>query len=46
MRAKPYYQGYWGDSRIQGYKIIRHKWLEEVSDESFWLHGEAILVGF
>jgi hypothetical protein len=41
MWAKPYNQGYWGDSRVQTNSVIREKWLDEVSDELFWLHGET-----
>ena len=43
MWAKPYRQGYWGDSRIQSNVIIRQKWLDEVTDESFWLHRDTEL---
>lgn len=41
MWAKPYHQGYWGDSRIQSNAVIRQKWLDEVTDESFWRYGSV-----
>lgn len=36
MWTSPYHQGYWGDSRVQINSVIREKWLQEISDKTFW----------
>jgi len=39
MWARPYQQGYWGDSRLQMNSEIRHYWLSEIRNTDFWQHG-------
>lgn len=43
MWSTPYVNGYWGDSRVQTNSLISQKWLDEISDHTFWLHGRPHL---
>ena len=36
--------GFWGDTRIEANSFISQQWANEISDESFWLHGSANLL--
>ncbi len=38
--SPPYRQGYWGDSRVQVNSDIRSRWLNEIGNTDFWLHGD------
>ena len=42
MWGFPYRQGYWGDSRVQANPVIRQKWLETVSGDS-WLQSSPTI---
>jgi hypothetical protein len=41
--STPYNEGYWGDSRLQHNPVIRQRWLQEIGDSTFWLHGSPDL---
>ena len=36
--------GFWGDTRIEANSFISQQWANEISNESFWLHGSADLL--
>lgn len=42
MWAKPYRNGYWGDSRVQANDEIRQRWLAEIESD-FWLNASPDL---
>lgn len=41
MWSVPYSKGYWGDSRVHSNATISRYWQQEMSDETFWLHGDG-----
>ena len=38
--------GFWGDTRIEANSFISQQWANEISDETFWLHGSANLLDY